>query len=309
MIDRIVAYPGGSRGLVLNIKKPWETGIYVKEITGLEPPDAEIFMTDDPYYGGSRFHNSHISKRDIGITFQYDWAVTTKARRMVESIFVSGRPMRLELYQGGVQTEISGYVETVETERFSNEVETEVHILCPDPYFYVFGDSGEVTKTIKTSTPIVASEPQDGFVVSTSSGNYGSGYDLYGRIRLGMFGDKPVGIEMDVSFVNTPPAKTEIVLRGTGHVPQSIVLSVDKMASAVGGISSLRSYRYSSVDGNRKSEVYTKTGTRKDGRFVFTKKDWMRVWQYNDDLEVLVTPGFGRVVDITITAKNQLLGL
>lgn len=312
MIDRIVAFPGGSRGLVLNVQKPWETGIYITEITGLEPPDAEISLTPDPYFGGSSFVNAHIPQRDIGITFQYDWANTSKARRIVESIFVSGRPIRLEIYQGLLQVEIEGYVETIETERFSDEVSTEVHILCPEPYFYVFGDNGTTTKTLTPKNRLETPAHKDDrhFQKSAKGSSDWGAYKSYGAVSLNMFGDYPVGVDIEMRFSAEPKTMKEIVVRGQGPRPQAFVLDVDKMAELAGGRAKLPSakYVYSSVDGRRRSHIVLSNGQLRDGRFIFKKKEWIKVWQYNDDLDVMVSPSVEEVLNVTFTAHNKLLG-
>lgn len=112
---------------------------HIRKIDGLNPVDADINTTesdqDDDLYLGSR-----TGKRNIVITFGLNWPPES-ARGTLHSYFKTGRPVTLNFVYplgfGGVENikQITGYVETIEDDHFSDDPEMVVSIICPKSDF------------------------------------------------------------------------------------------------------------------------------------------------------------------------------
>lgn len=107
----------------------------IRKIDGLNPVDATVNTTesdqDDDLYLGSR-----TGKRNIVLTIGLNYPVDS-ARGTLYSYFKPKRPVTLGFVAdgGGGTKVITGYVETIEDDHFSEDPEAVISIVCPKSDF------------------------------------------------------------------------------------------------------------------------------------------------------------------------------
>ena len=115
--------------------------IQIRNIDGLGPVKATVNTSPYGSMDGAAYSGSLVPVRNIVITLGLnpDWNVYSmeSLRRLVYSYFMSKQNVRLVFYSNDEMptVEIYGYVEDVVPSIFSKDVEMQVSIICPDPYF------------------------------------------------------------------------------------------------------------------------------------------------------------------------------
>jgi Phage tail protein RIFT-related domain len=114
--------------------------IQVRNINGLDPVKAAINTSPFGSVDGVAYTGSSVLSRNIVLTLHpnpnWDSWSYEGLRRLLYSYFMPKRPTRLVFYSDDMgPVEISGIVESVEVNPFSNDPELIVSIVCPDPYF------------------------------------------------------------------------------------------------------------------------------------------------------------------------------
>ena len=114
--------------------------IQIRNIEGLDPVKASVNTSPFGSVDGEAYVGSNVPSRNIVLTVHPnpDWNIWSyeSLRRLLYSYFMPKRPTRLIFYSDDIPpVEISGIVESVEVNQFSNDPELQVSIICPDPYF------------------------------------------------------------------------------------------------------------------------------------------------------------------------------
>jgi hypothetical protein len=104
-------------------------------ITGLDPPKADISISDIAAYDGSVFNSSRVSSRNIVINLIFSETKVEYYRHESYRYFPIKRNITLDFVTDSRQLRISGYVESNEVGIFSKRQGCQVSILCPDPWF------------------------------------------------------------------------------------------------------------------------------------------------------------------------------
>ena len=139
--------------ITINLLAPMETGLIVKEITGIGPAKADISTTDISFSDGAVFNSSRISPRNIVFSFEFLPNRTIEETRLTTYIyFPVKRKVTLVFETENRMAEIAGYVESNDPNIFSSNEGCQISILCPDPYFYSYGD--EKVTTFSGTTPL-----------------------------------------------------------------------------------------------------------------------------------------------------------
>lgn len=124
------------KSITLELTNPEESGFYVVGITGLDPPKADISMSDIAAYDGSVFNSSRVSSRNIVLNLLFPETKVEYYRHESYKYFPIKRNVTLDFVTDTRQLSISGYVESNEVGIFSKRQGCQVSILCPDPWFY-----------------------------------------------------------------------------------------------------------------------------------------------------------------------------
>ena len=114
--------------------------IQVRNITGLDPVKAAVNTSSFGSVDGAAYIGSNVASRNIVLTLHPnpDWNTWTfeSLRRLIYTYFMPKLLTRLVFRSNDIPpVEIYGYVEDVSVTQFAKDVEIQVSIICPDPYF------------------------------------------------------------------------------------------------------------------------------------------------------------------------------
>jgi hypothetical protein len=130
--------------ITLELRAPEKSGLLIQEITGLNPPKADINTTELSTMDGSQFTAARITSRFINITLKILDDVETN-RRKTYRYFPIKKRLKLSIETDIRTYETYGYVESNEASIFSPSVATTISINCPDPWLYSTEDGGLTT--------------------------------------------------------------------------------------------------------------------------------------------------------------------
>ena len=114
--------------------------LFIHNITGLEPPPATVNSRGYGSLNGEFYVGSHIGKRNIVFTFGLNetsgYASVSNARSIMSGyMMVQGQVLLRFISNDRAPVDIEGYVETWTPNRFSQDPEIQVSIICPIPNF------------------------------------------------------------------------------------------------------------------------------------------------------------------------------
>lgn len=177
MIKNITVTNYLGESLLLELMFPENSGFVIKEITGLGPSKAVINSTELSTSDGSVFNSSRIESRNIVFNLKILPCPTIEAaRQKLYKYFPIKKKIRIKFETDSRLCEIYGYVETNEVVIFSNQVSTQISIICPDPYFY---SAGSDAKTITLFSGVEAA-----FEFPFSNESLTDPLLVFGEIRL-----------------------------------------------------------------------------------------------------------------------------
>lgn len=150
--------------LTLELKNPWDIGIAITKIEGLGPVKADINSTEISSGDGARFNSARIGTRNIVFTFRLLEAPTVEdSRQKTYKYFPVKTNVTLLFETDNRLCQITGYVESNKPNIFSEEEDTQVSIICPNPYFISMENGG------MNSVVFFGSEPTFEFPFSNES--------------------------------------------------------------------------------------------------------------------------------------------
>ena len=141
--------------LLLELSNPWEVGIAITKIEGLGPVKASINSTEISSGDGARFNSARIGARNIVFTFRLLEAPTVEdSRQKTYKYFPVKTNVTLLFETDNRLCQITGYVESNKPNIFSEEEDTQVSIICPNPYFISMDNGGMNTIVFFGSEPV-----------------------------------------------------------------------------------------------------------------------------------------------------------
>lgn len=301
----VTNYRGDS--LELPLTWPNDAGLLISSIDGITPGNVQVNSQDFAVLDGGVYNSSRMETRNITIEFYYGWAGMVPAlenhdvetaRHIAYRYFPVKTQVRLDFLTDERNLSIWGYVESNDTDIFSEQEKGQVSIVCPDPYFY---EKDTVSYILGSYIP------EFEFPFSNESltkplicfGDYGSG-EIY---EVGYDGDIEVGLTMRI-HLNNETENFNIVIYDISH-NKKLELNLSEISSATGvDFQQYGDIVMDSVRGN-KDIYYERFGYRKSiiGAFDVMNFPWM-----------YLTPGsnlFGFNIpesnydDITITIEHR----
>lgn len=137
MIHAVTVINDQDEQLRLELENPWSTGIIVTSITGIGPGKANINATELATADGAVFSSARLPGRNIVINLQF---IETPDIETVRHNTYKYFPLKKEIslvFESDYRTiAITGHVESNEPDIFSDKENTQISILCDDPYFY-----------------------------------------------------------------------------------------------------------------------------------------------------------------------------
>lgn len=103
-------------------------------VEGLNPPTAVINTSESGLFDGSRYNSSKVGNRNIVLTFTVE-APAEINRIALYRYIKPKRYIKVYVKNGLRDVNISGYVESLEVNPFSNKLMCQVSIICHNPYF------------------------------------------------------------------------------------------------------------------------------------------------------------------------------
>ena len=106
----------------------------VIDITGLNPPNAQINTTTIVGLDGAVFNSSKLETRNLVLTIKINGDIETN-RLLLYSYFKTKDKCKFYYTNDSRDVSIEGYVESVECGLFTNNELAQISIICPYPYF------------------------------------------------------------------------------------------------------------------------------------------------------------------------------
>lgn len=126
-----------NESIVLELTNPEKSGFYIRDITGLGPPVANINLTEVSTNDGALFNSSRAASRNIVITLGFLWNKTIEdVRHLSYKYFPIKKRLKLTIETDNRIAEAYGYVESNEPIIFSEQQTTQISIICPNPFLY-----------------------------------------------------------------------------------------------------------------------------------------------------------------------------
>lgn len=137
----ITNYLGES--ITLEMGRPDKSGLYIKKIEGLGPPKADINAKELATSDGGVFNSARTTTRNIVLSLGFLANPSIEdMRQLTYKYFPIKQKLRFQIDTDNRIAEAYGYVESNEPNIFSQEEDTQISIICPDPYFYSAGKDG-----------------------------------------------------------------------------------------------------------------------------------------------------------------------
>lgn len=129
--------------LTIDLMRPEKSGFIIREITGLGPPKANINSTANSSDDGTVFNSARLESRNIVLSLVLLANPTIEDTRQISyKYFPVKKPLSLIIETDNRLCEATGYVESNSPDIFSSMESIQISIICHDPYFYSYGESG-----------------------------------------------------------------------------------------------------------------------------------------------------------------------
>ena len=233
--------------LLLELSNPWEVGIAITKIEGLGPVKASINSTEISSGDGARFNSARIGARNIVFTFRLLEAPTVEdSRQKTYKYFPVKTNVTLLFETDNRLCQITGYVESNKPNIFSEEEDTQVSIICPNPYF-ISMDNGWMNTIV-----FFGSEPVFEFPFSNES--LTEPLIVFGNIKLRQEEIVPYDGDSEVGFVIKMHALGEVrqITIYNTKTRESMMIDTDILSEITGsGIGAGDEITISTVKGDK----------------------------------------------------------
>lgn len=140
MIKSVKVTNHNNESLTLELYHPEKSGLIIDNIDGLGPPKATINASEVATMDGGIFTSARMTQRNIVITLSMMFdPIIEDARLRTYKYFPVKKPVHLEIETDRRNSECDGYVESNTPTIFTNHEQTQISIICPDPFFYEKG--------------------------------------------------------------------------------------------------------------------------------------------------------------------------
>lgn len=132
----VTNYIGESVKIKLTEDDP-DHGWIIMGFDGISAPKADINTTEMATNDGSLFNSSRATERSITVSLLYTHAPRIEdARQRTYKYFPIKKPVELLFETDNRNLRIMGYVESNESDIFSEKESCQISLICPDPFFY-----------------------------------------------------------------------------------------------------------------------------------------------------------------------------
>ncbi len=125
-------------GFSIPVLTPGEDGLFISKVEGLMPVASNVVTKNYGIGDGEYYTGSHRGKRNIVLTIGMEsrGIDIETARGLLYGHFYTQDSLKLRFeFDDRLDVEIIGYPETHESDRFVQDVEAQISIICPKPNF------------------------------------------------------------------------------------------------------------------------------------------------------------------------------
>ena len=135
MITEVSSINKGGESLNLDLFDPWNSGIAVKEITGLGPVKTELSLERYALIDGAFLKGARVGTRNVVLTLIPVGEDVQTERRKIYNFFPVGETITFGVVTSQQAVKSSMIVESVEPNVFSERQEIGVSLIAIDPYW------------------------------------------------------------------------------------------------------------------------------------------------------------------------------
>lgn len=141
MIKSITVTNPKGESLKMVLDNPSTSGLYISNVEGLGPSQANIVANELATIDGAIFSSARQSTRNIVFSIGM-WAEEDieLMRQKTYRYFPIKKKVTIRIETDKKIVECTGYVESNTPDIFSEQETTQISIICPDPYFYDLSD-------------------------------------------------------------------------------------------------------------------------------------------------------------------------
>lgn len=228
MIKSITVTNHRGESLLLEMGFPEKSGFLIQEITGLGPTKANINTTEISGADGALYNTARITSRNIVLLLQLLEDPTVEdTRQKSYKYFPVKKLLRLRIETDNRICDIFGYVESNEPNIFSNQVTTQISIICPDPYFY----SIEKVVTIFSSIEPLFEFPFSNESLTENLMNLGN-IITYQERNVYYEGDSETGM---VIYIHAFGEVTDLIIYNL-YTSESMMIDTTKLETLTGNV-------------------------------------------------------------------------
>lgn len=203
MLRRLQVRNPKNEVLTLELSNPWSTGLNVKKIDGIGPPEADIYSTpygsiDGGIYSGSRVPQREITM-EIGL-LDLPGQTCQQSRLVLYNYFRIKDPINiLFLTDHRPPLQVYGYVSRNDIPMFTNDEIAYITVTCIDPWFYT-------QRSTVASMNTGGGEFEFSFESVEGATTYEEGLFEFGqisidtRVNIPYYGDVETGFQMEIGF-------------------------------------------------------------------------------------------------------------
>jgi hypothetical protein len=137
MINRITVMNYLNEYVVLELRSPEKSGFLVRSVGGLGPAKADINNTQLSSSDGGIFNSSRLQSRNIVMSLDLlPYPTVEHTRQLSYKYFPIKKRVEIMIETDNRVCITHGYIESNEPDIFSDRENTQISIMCPDPYFY-----------------------------------------------------------------------------------------------------------------------------------------------------------------------------
>lgn len=230
------------QGTLLNLPMDdISSGFAVEEVQGLDPVRATLVSSSFANFDGQVYHSSRRDSRNIilKLALEPDYATETvrELRSRLYDFFMPKSKVDLRFkMEDGLEADISGRVETLETDLFTDEPEATISLMCFDPDFYdrnVETFNGNTTDTSVNSNIDYVGTVETGVVFTLNVNRTISEFTLYSEPPDGSLRQMDFAAALqagDVLEISTVPGSKYASLTRAGSTT-SILYGISPQAS------------------------------------------------------------------------------
>lgn len=153
MIRSITIDPDGYDRMTLSLTDPWSQEVVIKDIDGLGPTKGELSMEYFATGNRSFFKGARLSRRNVTMTLVPYGDNIERIRQKLYNYFVVTQELTMEVETEFRNVKARFYVESCETDIFSDQVEMNVSLISLSPYWSGLSSIKEVIAGLAAEEP------------------------------------------------------------------------------------------------------------------------------------------------------------